>query len=60
MSAKLQRTVGEVHGDAYAGQTFTGTVSQVRLEPKTEQNVVTLHRRDRCIAESRSEASNPS
>jgi HlyD family secretion protein len=27
--------------DAYAGQTFTGTVSQVRLEPKTEQNVVT-------------------
>src|SRR6185503_6958992 len=27
--------------DAYPGQTFTGTVSQVRLEPKTEQNVVT-------------------
>jgi HlyD family secretion protein len=27
--------------DAYPGQTFTGKVSQVRLEPKTEQNVVT-------------------
>ena len=26
--------------DAYPNQTFTGTVSQVRLEPKTEQNVV--------------------
>ena len=27
--------------DAYPGQAFTGTVSQVRLEPKTDQNVVT-------------------
>ena len=26
--------------DAYPAQTFRGTVSQVRLEPKTEQNVV--------------------
>ena len=26
--------------DAYPNQTFSGTVSQVRLEPKTEQNVV--------------------
>lgn len=26
--------------DAYPGRTFTGTVSQVRLEPVTEQNVV--------------------
>jgi HlyD family secretion protein len=26
--------------DAYPNETFTGTVSQVRLEPKTEQNVV--------------------
>jgi HlyD family secretion protein len=26
--------------DAYPGDTFTGTVSQVRLEPVTEQNVV--------------------
>lgn len=26
--------------DAYPTQTFSGTVSQVRLEPKTEQNVV--------------------
>jgi HlyD family secretion protein len=27
--------------DAYPGETFTGAVSQVRLEPRTEQNVVT-------------------
>ena len=26
--------------DAYPTQTFRGTVSQVRLEPKTDQNVV--------------------
>jgi HlyD family secretion protein len=26
--------------DAYPNETFSGTVSQVRLEPKTEQNVV--------------------
>jgi HlyD family secretion protein len=40
--------IGRIHAgqpvtfqvDAYSGETFTGTVKQVRLQPKVEQNVV--------------------
>ena len=39
-SAGSARTAGDVQGRCYPNETFTGTVSQVRLQPVAEQNVV--------------------